>query len=787
MTLEIAFVLGILSVSLVLFVTEKLRMDLVSLLVLGTLAISGLVTPEEAVSGFSNPAVITVWAMFILSDGLTRTGIANLLGYYVLRLAGSGETKLIVVIMLTAGALSAFMNNIGVAALMLPVVMDISRRTETAPSRLLMPLAYGCLLGGLTTLIGTPPNLLASQALEQNGHPGFQLFDFLPLGSLVLGAGALFVALSARYLLPVRDPSRETHQRSQRNLRAQYGLQELTFTLSIPDNSVLVGKHLAESRLATATGLIVIAIMRRGRTDPLPSRQTVLEAGDKLLVQGRLDRFNELRKWSELVIEREAPLLQGLMSDKVQLVEAALTPDSPLIAEPLHHTEFRHRYGVNVLAIRRDNSVRRINLSNVPLKEGDRLLLQGRTEALEALRKATDFGEIAPVSKEELTDLYRLQERVFVVRVPRESQIPGHTLAASRLGDAFDFRQLAIFRESELQIMPEPDTILHGGDLLLIQGRPEHVDVLRGLQEMEIDPGPSHATGVFRSDRLTMLEATPDPRSAYVGKKISELRLRDSYGLELLAIWRKGQAIRSELDGLTLELGDALLLLGPRNKLADINRDPEFLVLTPVPQEPPNTKKAPLAAAIMAAVVVVVMLGWYPIYIMAILGAASMVLTRCLSMEEAYRSIEWRAIFLIAGMLPLGTAMQQTGAASYLANGVISLLGELGPMPVLMGLYLVTALATMIIPTAALVVLMSPIVLFASSEMGVAPQTGMMAIALAASASFTSPISHPANLLVMGPGGYAFKDYLRVGIPLTLVVMLVVFVFLPVIWPLQPA
>ena len=217
-----------------------------------------------------------------------------------------------------------------------------------------------------------------------------------------------------------------------------------------------------------------------------------------------------------------------------------------------------------------------------------------------------------------------------------------------------------------------------------------------------------------------------------------------------------------------------------------MSSDSDFLILTPLGQEPPDTRRAPLAAAIMLAVVLSVMAGYAPIAVAAVVGGSIMVLTGCLNMEQAYRAIDWRAIFLIAGMLPLGTAMQETGAASYLADQMMDLLGNAGPWPVIMGLYVLTAMATMIIPTAALVVLMSPIVLSAMADMGLQPETAMMAIAMAASASFTSPISHPANILVMGPGGYRFVDYIKLGVPLTLIVFVTVMVLLPMLWPLAP-
>lgn len=787
MTLQIGLVLAILFSSAALFITERVRMDVIALLVLAALALTGLVTPQEAVAGFSNPAVVAVWSMFILSEGLTRTGIANVIGRTLLRVAGRDETRMLVAIMLTAGALSAFMANIGVAALMLPVVVDIGRRTRIPVSRLLMPLAYGTLLGGLTTLIGTPPNLLISQALQSSGFAHFRLFDFTPLGCALLLAGTAFMALIGRHMLPRKMLEGDSQRRSQRSLRTLYGLQSRSFYMRVPEDSILVGKSLGQSRLGSAAGLIVMALERGDKTVTLPSRQTVVEGGDRLLVQGRLDRFHEFQHWSELVIEREAPVLQGLMAGQVKFVEVTIAEDGSLVSELLQHSAFRKRYSANVLAMRRDELVRRIDLSHVPLRADDVLLLQIRPENLEELKNSSDFSACREVGEKEISDAYRLQERIFVVRVPRESALAGHALSHSRFNDAFDFRLLALFRESELSLMPDPDQPLTGGDLLLIQGREEDLDVLRGLQELEIEEDIAPNVGLLGSDRLSLLEATLDPRSALVGHPLADINFRDKHGLELVAIWRKGEAIRSGLDQMVLQLGDALLLLGPRDRLQLLERDSDFLLLTPVGPRRIDTSKAPLAAAIMAAVVLSVLVGWLPIYIAAVVGATAMVIGHCLTMEEAYRAIEWRAIFLIAGMLPLGTAMQETGAAGYLAVQTTLLLGPLGHWSVIAGLYLVTAMGTMVIPTSALVVLMSPIVLSASAEIGVGPHTAMMAMAMAASASFTSPVSHPANVLVMGPGGYRFSDYLKIGLPLTALIFAVTMLLLPLLWPLTPA
>jgi len=785
MTFEIAIVLGILAVSLILFVSEVIRMDLVALLVLGTLAVSGLVTAPQAFAGFSNSAVITVWAMFILSDGLTRTGIADVISHQVLRLAGRREIPMIIVIMITAAVLSAFMNNIGVAALMLPVVVDIARRTRIPVSRLLMPLAYSTLLGGLMTMIGTPPNLLVCEAMTQNGIEPFALFDFTPIGGAVMIVGVIFVALVGRLMLPRTRAERSKH-RSQRSLRSHYKLQERTFMMRVPVDSVLVGKTLGETRIGASTGLIILALVRFGRSETLPSRQTVLRAGDQILVQGRLDQFTELQRLSGLVIEREAPVLKSMVASKIAYAEVRIADGSPLVGELVRHAAFRTRFGVSVVGIHRRDKYRLTNLAYVPIRAGDQILVQGEIEQIAELDKFGDFSEVQLLSGDELADQYHADERMFVVRLPKYSELSDITLEKSQLADVFDFRVVSIFRDGKLNVMPRGDEVLSGGDLLLIEGQPEDLNVLRGLQELEIDTKESPNLGAFESERLTLMDATLDPRSRLAGKTVGELNFRERYDIELAGIWREGETIGTELADERLQIGDALLLLGPREKLQLLDDDTDFLILTPLGQKPPDTRRAPIAALIMLGVVVSVMAGYAPIAVAAVVGGSIMVLTGCLNMEQAYRAIDWRAIFLIAGMLPLGTAMQETGAAAYLATQVMNLLGDAGPWPVIGGLYVVTAVATMIIPTAALVVLMSPIVLSAMGDLGLQPETAMMAIAMAASASFTSPISHPANILVMGPGGYRFVDYLKIGVPLTLVIFVTVMVLLPIFWPLVP-
>jgi di/tricarboxylate transporter len=782
MTFQIALVMAILALTVALFVTERLRVDVVALLVLGGLALSGLVTPAEAVSGFSSPAVITVWAVFILSGGLSRTGVASLIGRQVLRLAGTGELRLMSVIMLTAGVMSAFMNNVGVAALLLPVVMDIARRTGHPPSRLLMPLAFGSLLGGLTTLIGTPPNILVSDALRDYELRPFQLFDYTPVGLVVMLAGVAFMALVGRHLLPARDLAKEFAAPNQANLEEVYDLHERLFVMRLPADSVLVGRTLSESRLGSALGLNVIGIIRDSQTRLSPDPGTVLCPGDKLLVAGRLDRLAELRGRRHLMIEEDNLAVERLTSAEIEVAELRLSPLSPLLGQTLQQIDFRRRFGVNVLAIRRDGIPRRTNLQDIPLQLGDTLLIQGPPAQLEVLRDATDLL----VSKVEAAEIYRLHERLLIVGVPPDSTLVGKTLADSRLGDAFGLTVLGIVREGTAQLVPGPTEQVMAGDTLLVEGKLEDLLTLRGLQDLEIDRQAPPDLRELESEQVGLAEVVLSPRTTLAGQSLRHMHFREKYGLNVLAIWREGHAYRSNLRDMALRFGDALLLYGPRDKLKVLGSEPDFLVLTEEAQEALKLNKAPVAALLMGAVLLPVILGWLPISIAAVVGATLMVLTGCLTMEEAYRFIEWKAVFLIAGMLPLGIAMQQTGAARFLADGVVSTVGGLGPLAVMAGLFVLTTLATQVMPNSAVAVLLAPIALNTANDLGISPYALMMTVAVSASASFLSPVSHPANVLIMGPGGYRFRDYVKVGLPLTVVVLGVTLLVLPLFWPLFP-
>lgn len=781
MTAEITMVLIIMGVAVFLFVTERLRVDLVALLVLVTLVMTGLVTPEQAISGFSNPAVITVWAVFILGGGLARTGVAQTVGQGVSRIAGKSEVQLMVVLMVTAGLLSAFMNNVGVAALFLPVVMDICRRTGISPSRLLMPLAFSTLLGGLITLIGTPPNLLVSAALRDAGMASFKLFDFTPVGLTVMLTGTLFMALAGRHLLP-RRVSRDTpaHQEST-DLQKLYRLHERMFIVRLPHHSYLAGKTLAQSRLGAALGWNVIAIMRRGDTLPAPGAHTILQRGDRLLVEGAPHRMVEFTGQENLLEDGQIGL-EFLSSPQWEFADLQLAPQSPLVGQTLVETQFRTRFGVTVLAIWRDGSPAWAHFRHLKLRATDTLLIQGPPEKIQALRDDPLFVVTPP----EEAEIHRLHETLTVVHIPDQSSMVGKTLRESRLEEVLGLTVLGIVRGGNTHRMPSPEDTIMAGDTLVMEGEPDEIAAFNGFKDLEIENEGDPEQARLESEQTGLMEAVLSPHTTLAGKTLRDIYFREKYGLTVLAIWREGQAHRTNLGNMPLRFGDALLLYGPRQMLKVMGSEQDFLVLAQAAQEAPRKKKAPLALAIMACVVGSVLLGWLPIYLAAIAGCVAMILAGCLTMDEAYRYVDWRAVFLIAGMLPLGIALQESGAARFLAEAFVRAVGPHGPYAVVAGLFLFTALAAQTMPTSAVAVLLAPIAIDAARDLGMSPHALLMAVAMSASASFMSPVAHPSNILVMGPGGYRFLDYIKVGAPLTLATLAAVLLILPVFWPLFP-
>jgi di/tricarboxylate transporter len=373
----------------------------------------------------------------------------------------------------------------------------------------------------------------------------------------------------------------------------------------------------------------------------------------------------------------------------------------------------------------------------------------------------------------------------MVVGLPEDSSLVGKSLTESRLGDAFGLGVLGIVREGKTNLMPPPEEKLVAGDTLLVKGKQEDLLTIEGLRDLEIDSEAPPDLTELESEDVGLIETILSPYSTLVGKTLRELHFRAKYGLSVLAIWREGQVHRSNLRDMALRFGDALMLYGPREKFNMLGTEPDFLVLTEEAQQAPRRNKTLMSVLVMVVVLAPVILGWVNIAIAAVVGVVLMVITGCLTIEEAHRSIQWKAIFLIAGMLPLGVALQKTGAANYLAQEMVNLVGGWGPLAIMAGLFILAALASQVMPNPAVAVLLAPIALNTASDLGISPFPLLMAVAVSASAAFLSPVGHSANILVMGPGGYRFRDFIKVGFPLTLVVLVVVVLVMPIFWPFK--
>ena len=598
MTPQIALTLAIIVGALIVFATEKLRVDIVALLVLLAVGLTGLVGPKEVFAGFSNSAVITVWAVYIVSGGLFKTGVADILGKFILRLSGNNEARLIVVIMLTCGLMSAFMNNVGATAMLMPAVVSLAKQTKIPVSKLLIPLSFSSLLGGKITLIGTPANILATSVVEKYGLPTFGFFDFTPVGVVVLATGVLYMVLIGRHLLPIRQPP--------------------------------------------GTG----------------------------------------------------------------------------------NTEIRGQ----------------------------------------------------------------LRNYISEVRVLSDGKLAGCTLLEAKLGADYDLTIIALVRGTSTMTNLERSTVIQPEDILLMEGPAENL--LRARKELGLvtaNESKRHAElDKLSEEEIGIIEATLSPRSSMANRSLRSLNFRERYGFTVLAIRRHGEIITSRLRSVRLQFGDDLLLQGPPHRLSALQEKNDFLVLAPLKISDDRRRKMPIAVGLMLLVIALVLVAKLDISLAMVIGAVGMVLSRCLSMDEAYESIDWRTVFLVAGMLPLGTAMETTGTARYIADLMLKSIGSWGPMAALAGMYLLAALITQPMSNAATMVLVVPIALDTALSLGANHLAFTLAVVIGAATSFLTPVGHKANVLVFGPGGYKFFDYARVGALLTVFLFVATMIAIPIFFPLFP-
>ena len=449
---------------------------------------------------------------------------------------------------------------------------------------------------------------------------------------------------------------------------------------------------------------------------------------------------------------------------------------SPLVGSTLAETRFRERWRVFVIAVERDGEVHVDRLGGLTIEQGDLLYGLFGDDAPEIDQEVLEIDESGAAALDRLED-----QPLLVIRVPETSPLLASGAGVEWMGRLMGLTVVAVEREGEVIWGPGPQVRFEAGDRLFVKGRERRLRALLRMGGVELTSGV--AAPAFESEEVGMAEATLAPRSGLAGRSLEEIAFRDRYGVQVLAIWREGKPIRSGLAQLALRVGDALLLQGRRGRLGLLARERDLLVLSDVAEEPRRLHKAPFAIGCLALMVVLVVTGVAPIQVAAFASASLIVLCGALTMEEAYRAVEWRAIFLVAAILPVGSAMESSGTAALLASSVMDLAGPVGPYAVLAALVLLSSLLSQCLDGAPAVVLLTPVVLEAASGLGLSPYPLMMGVALAASAAFMTPFSHKANLLVMGAGGYRSMDYLRVGTPLTVVLLAAIVWMVPLIFP----
>lgn len=585
-------VFGTLLVTLAFFVVGRWRFDLVALLALLVVSVSGVVPAAQAFAGFGHPAVVTVAGVLVVSEGLRSSGVVDLIARWMARVGDHPVLQVTVLTTLVA-ALSSFMNNVGALALLMPVAIQMAHRSSHPPSLFLMPIAFGSLLGGTVTLIGTPPNIIIATLRTGTGAPPFRMFDFTPVGLGVALAGVLFISLTGWRLIPRRE--------AQASGKELFHIQDYIAEVRVPDGSPLVGRSLHELEVATEGNVVVGALVRGKRRLPAPSSAATLQSEDILVVEADPEALKEFLEAGRLELGGSTELEEDVLrSDEVGLVEAVIMPDALMVGQTARTLDLHWRYGVNLLAVARQGARVRDRLSRIRFQAGDVVLLQGEVGAV---REALPVLGCLPLAERELG-----------------------------------------------------------------LGRPRRVLL---------------STAIF------------------------------------------GAAVTAAALGLV---------------------SPEIVFV--------------------GAGIVMVLAGLLPL-------------------RRVYEAIDWPIIVLLGAMIPIGQALETSGGAVLIAGLLLEAAGQMPAAGILAILLVGTMLLSNVVNNAAAAVLTAPIALSVSGELGTSPDPFLMAVAVGASCAFLTPIGHQSNTLVLGPGGYRFGDYWRMGLPLSLIVTIAAILLIPWIWPLR--
>lgn len=594
------FLFFILIGSVILLFTEWVRVDLTAILIILMLSLTGVLAPEDALSGFSSEPAILVATVFVLNGALYYTGLSEQLGNWIKQLAGKSFERAIGVVMPAVALLSAFTHHVTITGLMLPPMLKLSRESDIPASKLLIPLSFAASLGTTITIIGAPAFLIADGLLKQAGASGLGIFSIAPIGLALSLAGTVFFLLVGRFLLP----SHQGDENSTDHFRLEGYYTELVL---LPDSS-LIGKTIAEIEEEQKTDFRVAAWYRNGRPREKPFGTKKTQAADILVIQTN--------------------------PDKLATID--------------------HEPGVAL-------------------------------QPLEKYKEVISQSEDRENNKEEL------------------------------------------------------------------------------------------------STRL--VQSVVAPRSVLIGRTIGQINFLENYGVIVVGVWRRKGLLRTELSRVKLREGDVLVMTGDSTAFKQLTEDRSFLMLVPFKGESKPLHKARLAGIIMLISIVLATLNLFSVEVALMTGAVMMILSGCISTQQAYQSIDARIYIFIAGAIPLGLAMQETGTATLLAGWLQRLVSGWGIFWILLVLFLITGLITQIMSDAATTALFGPIAIALARGLNLPPEPFVVTVAMAAVTSFFTPIGHHGNLLIYGPGRYQFSDFVRVGVPLTLIVAVIVSLMAPMLWP----
>lgn len=756
MTTSVIILLVILATMAFLFLTQILPLDLTALTGIIVFVLLGFLEPNEAFSGFSSPSVITLVATFFISTSMQISGLAGSLGNMLANISGSTLRQQIVSVMLLGALISTVMHNVATVALLLPAVVNLGIRTEISPSKLLMPLSFGVVLGGMCTSIGNAPNIIVTDLINNSGLMNVSFFTFTPSAVIALIAAIIVFYLFADKLIPERRSLKDLKKDSGDLLSEVYQLDERLFSIVIEAGSPLIGKTIGKAKLSEIFKLSIISIIRNGATIHSPTADFVLNEDDEMLVLGDKSLFALMLSYHAVKIaDFDVSKNQDLITAKA----LKISTDSAFIGLTLREIDFASLYHKSVIAVEREGEILIKNVSKISLKESDLLIFIDKKDNTEVLESSNDF-------KEQAYDINLLGNYISELRVPSESDLIEQTIDDIKLRELFHVSAVAFLDEAnKVDVRSINSKPIRSTEKILIFGDREKLQALKNLAAIEV----SHEEKIaeLQKKRTMMAEIVPSPRSQVIGKTIRAIDFRERYGLQVIAIWRKGKPIRTNLGNVKIQLGDALLVHGSKIQQKIISLEGDFVSLSLNTQVNFNFKKAALTAVSIFALALFSIFNIFPVYISAVISALFLVFTGVISMQQAYKNMEWKLIFLIGALLPIGLVVQKSGAATYFGGLLVEGVGNYGFFFLVAAICFFGSFISQSLDTAATLVIFAPVIIEASSKMGFDAGPLLILLSYSTSIAFLTPFSHKAHLVTMGAGGYKNSDYFTLGFLVT--------------------